>query len=401
MLYKYEVTNLNGERQTGSIDAPNLEIAISSLQRRNLIIISINPAEKTQFFSKSIEFFEKVRTKDIVLLSRQLSTLFEAKVPVLDSFKLLASEAESPILRRKLTQIVEDIQGGISMPQAMAKHPDVFSKFYISMVKSGEESGMLQEIFLDLSNHLERSYELTSKARNALIYPAFVVIVFIVVIILMTVFVIPKLNAIITEAGQKVPVFTQIIIGLSNFIINFGPVLVIGLLIGAFFLWRYTKTKNGKIALSRFLLSVPYVGGLSKKLYLARISDNLKILLSSGISMIRSLEITQEVVGNEIYSKILQDVTDAVKGGSSLSEALSKYEDVPLLVSRMIKIGEESGKLNFMLETLAKFYKREVDSAVENIVSLIEPLMIIVLGVMVGLLLISILGPIYNLSSAI
>ncbi|MBU3925564.1 type II secretion system F family protein [Patescibacteria group bacterium] len=401
MLYKYEVTNLNGERQTGSIDAPNLEIAISSLQRRNLIIISINPAEKTQFFSKSIEFFEKVRTKDIVLLSRQLSTLFEAKVPVLDSFKLLASEAESPILRRKLTQIVEDIQGGISMPQAMAKHPDVFSKFYISMVKSGEESGMLQEIFLDLSNHLERSYELTSKARNALIYPAFVVIVFIVVIILMTVFVIPKLNAIITEAGQKVPVFTQIIIGLSNFIINFGPVLMIGLLIGAFFLWRYTKTKNGKIALSRFLLSVPYVGGLSKKLYLARISDNLKILLSSGISMIRSLEITQEVVGNEIYSKILQDVTDAVKGGSSLSEALSKYEDVPLLVSRMIKIGEESGKLNFMLETLAKFYKREVDSAVENIVSLIEPLMIIVLGVMVGLLLISILGPIYNLSSAI
>lgn len=401
MLYKYEATNLNGERQTGNIDAPNLEIAIGSLQRRNLIIVSIEPAEKAPFFSKGIEFFERVKVKDVVLLSRQLSTLFEAKVPVLDSFKLLSSEAESPVLRKKLSQIVEDIQGGITMSQAMAKHPDVFSKFYVSMVRSGEESGMLQEIFLELSSHLERSYELTSKARNALVYPAFVIIVFFAVVILMAVFVIPKLSVILTEAGQDVPIFTKIIIGISNSLIAFGPILFIGLVAGIFALWRYTKTKTGKIAVSRFLLSVPYVGFLFKKLYLARISDNLRILLSSGVSMIRSLEITADVVGNEIYAKILREATDAVKGGSSLSESFSKYEDIPLLVSRMVKIGEESGKLNFMLETLARFYKREVDTTVENIVSLIEPAMIIVLGTMVGLLLISVLGPIYNLSSSI
>ena len=402
MLYKYDATTVNGERQSGSIEAANIEIAISSLQRRNLIIVSINPEEKGEsIFTKGIGIFEKVKTRDVVILSRQLSTLFEAKVPVLESFKLLANEAESPILRKKISQVVEDIQGGIPMSQAMAKHPDVFSKFYVSMVRSGEESGKLEEVFLFLADYLERSYELASKARNALLYPAFVIFVFISVMILMMVFVIPKLNTILLEAGQDVPVYTKVIIGISNFLINFGPLLIIALVIGIIFLWRYLRTETGRMSFSQFQISVPYVGSLYKKLYLARITDNLKTLLSSGVSMVRSLEISSDVVGNGAYERILRESTDAVKGGNSLSEALGKYEDIPPLVSRMIKIGEETGKLNFILETLARFYKREVDSAVDNLVGLIEPVMIIVLGVGVGILLISILGPIYNISSAI
>ena len=401
MLYKYEATNLEGERQNGSIDAATLDIAIDSLQRRNLIIISIVPAEKQTFFSKRVGFFETVKPKDVVILSRQLATLFEAKVPVLESFKLVASESESVVLRDKLSQVVEDIQGGISMSQAMAKHPDVFSKFYVSMVKSGEESGRLEEIFLDLANHIERNYELTSKAKNALIYPAFIVIVFIVVIVLMMVFVIPRLSSILTEAGQEVPFFTKVVIGASNFLRDFGLVILGGVLIGLFFLWRYVKTTAGQISFSRFQISLPYIGGLLRKIYLSRVADNLRILLSSGISMVRSLEITSEVVGNSVYEKILQESMDSVKGGSSLSESMSRHEEIPMLFSKMIKIGEESGRLNFMLEVMAKFYKREVDSSVENIVSLIEPMLIIVLAVLVGLLMVSILGPIYNLSSAI
>lgn len=401
MLYKYEATNLEGERQNGSIDAATLDIAIDSLQRRNLIIISIAPAEKQTFFSKRVGFFETVKPKDVVILSRQLATLFEAKVPVLESFKLVASESESVVLRDKLSQVVEDIQGGISMSQAMAKHPDVFSKFYVSMVKSGEESGRLEEIFLDLASHIERNYELSSKAKNALIYPAFIVIVFITVIVLMMIFVIPRLSSILTEAGQEVPFFTKIVIGASNFLRDFGLVILGGLLIGSFFLWRYIKTSAGQISFSRFQISLPYIGGLLRKIYLSRVADNLRVLLSSGISMVRSLEITAEVVGNNVYEKILQESMDSVKGGSSLSESMSRYEEIPMLFSKMIKIGEESGRLNFMLEVMAKFYKREVDSSVENIVSLIEPMLIIVLAVLVGLLMVSILGPIYNLSSAI
>jgi len=402
MLYKYEATTVNGEKQAGSIEAANMEIAVSSLQRRNLIIISINPEGKeSSFFEKKIGLFERVKTSDVVMLSRQLSTLFEAKVPVLDSFKLLANEAESQILRKKLSQVVEDIQGGISMSQAMAKHPDVFSKFYVSMVRSGEESGKLEEVFIFLADYLERSYELTSKARNALLYPAFVIFVFISVMILMIVFVIPRLNTILSEAGQQIPLYTKIVIGISNFLRDFGPLILIALVVGIIFLWRYVRTESGRASFSKFQISVPYVGSLYKKIYLARITDNLKTLLSSGVSMVRSLEISSDVVGNEVYSRILRESTDAVKGGNSLSEIFSKYGDIPLLVSKMIKIGEETGKLNFILETLARFYKREVDRAVETLVNLIEPIMIIVLGVGVGILLISILGPIYNISSAI
>lgn len=401
MLYKYEATTLEGEKQSGNIDAATLEIAINSLQRRNLIIISINPVDRMSFLNRSISAFEKVKARDIVFLSRQLSTLFEAQVPVLDSFKLLSDEAENPALRKKLARIVEDIQGGIPMSQAMAKHPDVFSKFYVNMVRSGEESGRLEEVFLELANHLERSYELTSKARNALIYPAFVIVVFIAVVILMITLVLPRLNSILTEAGQEIPTFTKVVLGTSEFIRNLGPFLLIGLIAGIIALWRYTKTSPGKVAFSRFLLSFPYLGLLFKKIYIARITDNLRILLSSGISMVRSLEITADVAGNDVYEKILKECTEIVKGGSSFSEALSKYEDFPLIVSKMAKIGEEAGKLNFMLETLARFYKREVDSSVENLVSVIEPVMIIVLAIGVAILLLAILGPIYNLASVL
>lgn len=401
MLYKYEATTLEGERQSGVIEAATLEIAINSLQRRNLIIISINPTEKSSFFSKSIGAFERVKARDVVFLSRQLSTLFEAQVPVLDSFKLLAAETENPLLRRKLSHITEDVQGGIPMSQAMAKHPDIFSRFYVTMVRSGEESGKLQEVFLDLANHLERSYELTTKARNALIYPGFVIMVFITVVILMITFVLPRLRSILSEAGQDIPLFTKVILGISDFLRAFGPFIFIGMIIGLVVLWRYTKTSSGSTILSRFLLSFPYVGMLFKKMYLSRMTENLRILLSSGISMVRSLEITADVVGNKIYGKILNECTEAVKGGSSLSEVFAKYEDIPLIVSKMTKIGEEAGKLNFMLETLSRFYKREVDSSVENLVSIIEPVFIIILAVAVAILLLAVLGPIYNLASVL
>ena len=211
--------------------------------------------------------------------------------------------------------------------------------------------------------------------------------------------VLPRLNSILTEAGQEIPTFTKIVLGTGEFIRNLGPLLLIGIIAGIFMLWRYTKTSSGKVAFSRFLLSFPYLGLLFKKIYIARITDNLRTLLSSGISMVRSLEITADVVGNDVYEKTLKECTEAVKGGSSFSEALAKYEDFPLIVSKMVKIGEEAGKLNFMLETLARFYKREVDSSVENLVSIIEPVMIIILAIGVAILLLAILGPIYNLAS--
>ena len=401
MLYRYEATTTDGQKESGTIEAANIDIAVSSLQRRNLIIISIKPAEKQPFWKRNVTFLERIKQRDIVILSRQLSTLFEAKVPVLDSFKILAAEMENPALKRVLNELVQEIQGGMSMSSAMARHPEVFSKFYVSMVKSGEQSGKLDETFSYLADYLERSYELASRAKSAFIYPIFVIVVFLLVMVLMMVFVVPKLTDIIEEMRQEIPFYTQVVIAISEFLRNFGVFILLVLAVGIFFAWRYSKTPKGKALVSRIQLSIPFFGTLYRKFYLSRITDNLETLLSSGIPAVRALEITSEVVGNKVYEDILLDSANSVKGGNSISDSFSRFDIIPSLVTRMVKIGEESGKLNYILKVLAKFYKQEVDNTVRNLVSLIEPVMIIVLGIAVGFLLLSILGPIYSMTTSI
>ncbi|PIR45568.1 MAG: hypothetical protein COV09_00660, partial [Candidatus Vogelbacteria bacterium CG10_big_fil_rev_8_21_14_0_10_50_13] len=306
MLFNYRATTKESVEQKGSIDAPNEDIAISSLQRRGLVILNIDKAgARRGLLGRSITIFSRVKSRDIVLLSRQIATLFEAKVSVLVTFRLLASESDNQILREALMQITDDIKGGLPISGAMSKHPDIFSDFYVSMIKSGEESGKLSEAFNYLADYLERSYELVTKAKNALVYPAFIVVTFIVVMILMLVFVVPKLSAILVETGQELPIYTKIIVGLSDFFVNYGVLLVILAAALVLFLSRYLPTAAGNLALSRFKISIPYMGRLYKKLYLARIADNLNTMITSGISMVKAVEVTAEVVDNEIYKELL------------------------------------------------------------------------------------------------
>lgn len=403
MLFNYRATTKEGVEQNGSIDAPNVDIAISSLQRRGLVILKINKESEGRggLLGKSIAILSKVRTRDVVLLSRQIATLFEAKVSVLVTFRLLAAEAENPFLREALTAVTDDIKGGLPISTSLAKHPDIFSNFYVSMVKAGEESGKLSETFTFLADHLERSYELVTKAKNALIYPAFIVVTFIVVMILMLVFVIPKLSVILLETGQQLPIYTRLIIGFSNIFVDYGVIIVILLAILGLFLSRYLPTAAGNLALSRFKLSIPYVGRLYQKLYLARIADNLNTMITSGISMVRAVEVTAEVVDNDVYKEILLKSATAIKNGDSVSTTFAKYSEMPGILVQMIKVGEESGKLGFVLDTLARFYRREVNNEVDTLVGLIEPVMIVFLAVGVGILLTSVLVPIYNIASGI
>jgi len=402
MLYRYTATTTEGQKTSGTIEAANIELAIGSLQSRNLIIISIDPVESSQKipFLGNITLFQRISNRDIVILSRQLATFFEAKISTLPALKMLITETENPLLKRGLGMILDDIQGGISLSQAMARQPQIFSRFYVSMVKSAEESGKLDETFAYLADYLERSYDLTSKAKNALIYPAFIIFALIAVLILMMIYVIPNITTILTEAGQNIPFYTKILIGTSNFLINFGVYLLVALAIGGYFLWRYWRTERGKIAISRFILSFPILGPIFRKFYISRITDNLETSLSSGISMVRALEIASDVAGGSIYAKILMDITTSVRTGESLSMAFSRHKDIPTIVSQMIKIGEETGKLSFILKTLSRFYRKEVNTAVDTLVGLIEPAMIIVLGAFVGVFILAILGPIYNLTSA-
>lgn len=401
MLFKYKAIDGEGVGKDGEIDAPNRDMAISGLQRRGFVVISIKEeAESKSLLSMS--FFEKVSNKDVVILSRQIATLFEAQVSALKAFSMLASNAENKLLGRKLTQIGDDLQAGVSISGALSKHPDIFSDFYINMVKVGEETGKLNQTFLHLALYLDRQYALTSKTKNALIYPIFVVFTFFVVMTLMFVVVIPKLASIILDSGQEVPAYTKVVIGISDIFVNYGFLVLILVVLLGLWLWRLSTTEAGKTFLDQAKLTTPLVGNLYKKLYLSRISDNLDTMLSSGVPIVRAIDITSNVVGSHVYNEVLKNAADAVKSGLALSAAFERHpQQMPGIMVQMVKVGEETGSLGNILKNLTEFYKREVDDAIDTLVGMIEPIMIVVLGLGVGILLVSVLMPIYNLAGGI
>lgn len=402
MLFNYEAVDETGAKKNGSIEAVNVDVAIASLQRRGLILTTIHGADEGGgFLSKDLTFFDRVAMKDVVILSRQLSTLFEAQVSALRVFRLLGAETENRVLAKTLTGIADDLQAGSAISAALAKHSKIFSDFYVSMVKAGEESGKLDETFSYLADYLDRTYELSSKVKGALIYPAFVVITFITVMILMFTVVIPKISGILTDSGVELPIYTRIIMGISNFLVSYGFVLIAVLLVVGFFVVRFIRTPAGRYAYDQFKLRIPYVSNLFRKLYLSRLSDNMNTMLASGIPMVRALELTSTVINNKVYQGILTEAMESVKGGKTLSESLSTYPDqIPGILVQMTKVGEETGEVGPILKTLAHFYSREVATAVDSLVSLIEPLMIVLLGGGVAILLASVLIPIYNIAAA-
>ncbi len=402
MLFHYKVITDQGVSQEGEIDAVTAELAISSLQSRGLFVISVVPATgaKTGVLAKSIPLFTRVRAADIVIMSRQVATLFEAQVSAVKVFNLLADGTENPVLANALTSISQDIQGGIPLSDAMSKHAEIFSEFYVNMVRAAEESGKLSETFMFLADYLERSYELTSKVRNALVYPAFVIVTFVVVMIMMLTLVIPKLSEILLEVGKDIPLYTKIVIAISQFFVHYGVFLLLIVVVLGFVLWRNIKSQKGSMRLDRLKIKLPYFGDLYKKVYLSRIADNLDTMLSAGIPIIRAITITGKVVDNSVYEAIMNEVEVGVRSGAAMSEIMSRYEEFPPIMVQMVRVGEESGSIGSILKTLARFYRREVDGAIDTLIGLIEPALIIGLGVGVGFLLTSILIPIYNIASS-
>ncbi|MBX4206295.1 type II secretion system F family protein [Candidatus Parcubacteria bacterium] len=399
MLFNYQTLDNSGKTQGGSIEAVSLDVAVASLQKRGLVIVKIDSAEKESFLSR-VSFGSGVSNKDIVILSKQMATLFEAQVSPLKIFTLLSSEAENPVLKKSLEEVVADIQGGATISKALARHPHVFSDFYVNMVKSGEETGKLDETFTYLAEHLDRNYEVVSKVKNALIYPAFVITVFFAVMILMFTVIIPKISTIIVESGQEVPFYTKAVFGVSNFLISYGFIFLGALIVLAYFLIRYVRTAAGKRELARFKLDLPYFGGLYRKLYLSVIADNMNTMVLSGIPMVKALEITGAIVENDVYKEIMAASLADVRGGKPLSASLSAYPEIPGILVQMVKVGEETGELGSIFRTMARFYQREVVNTVDTLVALIEPVMIVTLGLAVGILLVSVLIPIYNIAGS-
>lgn len=403
MLFRYKVIGQDGKMNTGEIDAISPDAAIASLQRRGLIVVGVDKIGEAKGLSKALPFLGggRVPMADIVIMSRQIATLFEAQVSAVKAFNLMGEASSNSTLRFTLQSVSQDIQGGITIAEALNKYPKVFSDFYVNMVRAGEESGKLTEVFSYLADYLDRQHQLTSKTKNALIYPAFVILTFIVVMILMLTMVIPKLSQILIESGQEIPIYTKVVIGISNFFVNYGFILAIAAIVGGIFVSMRLRSEGGAKTFDTLKLKIPYIGDLFKKLYLSRMADNIHTMLSSGIPIVRTLEITGSVVGNKIYEQILRSSTEGIKAGRSLSNSLGQYPEIPQIMVSMVQVGEETGSMGTILETLAKFYKREVENAVDTLIGLIEPAMIVVLGLGVGFLLTSVLVPIYNVASGI
>lgn len=401
MLFKYESITNTGERKIGTVDAASRDSAILAVQRRGLIVSSLEE-EKEKRSLNNISFFTKtVKMKDIVMMSRQISTLFGAQVSALKAFNLLATNTENKVLVKVLNTISDDIKSGLSISVALSKHPEIFSTFYVNMVKAGEESGKLNQTFAYLADYLDRQYALTSKTKNALIYPGFVIGVFVLVMTMMFLFIVPKLGEVIKESGQEMPTSTKIILGISDIMINYWMFILIGITALCIYIVRILHTSGGKKYLDGLKISLPVFKNIYLKLYLSRISDNMDTMLSSGISILRSIELTGAVVGNHVFENILKEVAEDVKTGKSMSEAFAKHPEIPPIMTGMMGVGEETGSLGSILKTLGQFYSREVNDAVDTMVSLIEPLMIVALGLGVGVLLAAVLMPIYNIAGGI
>ena len=400
MKFTYEARTSEGEVQTGTVEAPSEEVALQTLQNYNLIILDISPEKSGWGLRSDIEFFSRVKRDEVVLFSRQLSVMFDAQVPLLRALRTLSNQAKSSKFKGAIMSISEEVDAGTSFAQAISRYPKIFSNFYVAVVKAGEASGRLQEVLNYLADHEEKSYDLERKVRGALIYPAFIVFSLVAVGTIMMIFVIPQITSIFDETNTALPILTVIVIAISDFMRNFWWLLIILVFGGGFGLLRFIKTPRGKAIFDVVILNIPILNNLFKKVFLARFAENLSTLIHGGIPIIEALEITGDVVGNETYKKTIKKASEEVRKGGNISTALKENKYIPVLVSQMVSVGEESGKLDFILSKLGDFYQKEVDVMVDNLTSLIQPILILVLGAAAGLMVAAILLPIYNLSSS-
>src|SRR3989344_3932902 len=399
MKFNYQARSSEGETKNGTIEAPTREAALGVLQSQNLLALSLDEETGSIGFQKEIKFLSRVKTEEIVVFSLQLAFLFDAQVPLLSSLHSLAEQTDNPKFRRIIMEIAAKVDAGTPLSDAMGAYPKLFSNFYVSVVRAGEASGRLQEVLSYLADHEEKNYDLNRKVRGALIYPIFVVAAILLVGSIMMIFVVPQITTIFEETGTELPFLTRLVIGISDFLRAAWWGIIIFLFALGYGLKRYLKTESGTRVWDRVLLNIPIFKHLFRKMYLARFSENLSTLIKGGIPILQSLNITASVVGNAVYKQSIEEAASVVERGGSMSEVLRQNTYIPRLVVQMVAVGENSGKLDEILEKVAHFYQRDVDELVNNLAEIIQPVLILLLGVGAGVLVAAILLPIYNLSS--
>jgi type IV pilus assembly protein PilC len=400
--FSYSAMNAQNKRMTGIVEATSRDAASKALEKQGLRPIGLkeeNP--KKGGFSL---FKPKVKSKDLVVFTRQLSTMVSAGVPLLRALTTMQQQSESKHFSEVLATVNKDVQGGMALGDAFGKHPEVFSEIYVNMVRAGEAGGILDDILKRLALQQEKSDSIRKKVKGAMTYPIVLMCITVLAFVGLMIFVIPQIGKIVKDLGgpdAEMPAITQAMLSISDFMINQWYVLIAVGVGGVWLFKRWVKTPAGKRKFSQILLKLPGVGTIMSKLAVARFSRTFASLLGAGVSVIEALNVSGGAVGNVVYKEALNKAADGVKNGKQLSTILAENKLFPQIVTQMLAVGEETGQTDTILIKVAEFYEEEVDTLIGSISSIIEPVMIVVMGSMVGLIAASVMGPISSLATGV
>jgi len=402
MKFKYQAKTKDGETQVGFVDAGSKDSALAILTGHDLFVMSVESAGSPGILDRIDGFLNRAKRKDMVIFARQLATLLEARLPLNNALKIVREQTANKALKQALYEAAEDIDSGLSFSQALERQTEVFPDFYVEMVRAAEVTGNLNEVAGFLADYTEKEGDLASKASSALIYPGIVLGLFIIVAFILLTFVFPSIGVVFTQNNVTLPWYTQVLLNVGNFLSKWWIIVIVGVVVLAFVLIDYFETDEGKALADEVKIRMP----VAKKVYLpvimARFGNAAALLVHGGIPIAQSLEIISHMVGNVLYKDVVRDIAEDVRQGQLLSESIAKHPTFfPPLVAQMVAVGETTGKTEEMFRRLAGIYTREADQISGNLVDLIQPILMIGMGIMVGLLFASILIPIYSLTANI
>ncbi len=400
--YDFVVRTRTGRSEKGVLEAPNSDEAVSILQARELVVVSISEHRAGPVtLGRGQKYHVGVKAHDLVIFARSLATMTEAGLPLLRAMEIVGEQTRSKRLYNAIAQMVKDIRGGPTFRDAIAKQPSVFSIFWVSLVETGEASGQLTKALEQVAIHLEKAGAIQRKVVSALIYPAILLLVAIVAILIFTLKIIPTFASLYSSFGAKLPTLTLLVLGASTLVRKYFLIVVASTLATWFLLSRYIMTKPGRWQLDKLKLRLPIFGTLFQAVAAERFASNLGTLLKAGVPILHALEIVIDTCENKVVASVLEHMRAGVREGRPLAEPLSRTDIFPVMVAQMISVGEQTGKLSSMLEEVAQYYEEQVATAVERMTTLLEPVMLIGMALVIGTLVVSMYLPIFQLSSAV
>lgn len=400
MKFNYQARTKTGEIQTGVIEASSREGAASVLQKYGLYITSLEDADAGPFYFKKISLFESISQKDKVMFSRQLAIMFSARVPLVESLRTLVSQVKNPYFQEKIAQITDDVEAGTAFSIAISKYPEAFSAFYVAMVKAGEASGKLAESLDYLAQHMEKEFYLINRIKGAMTYPILVFVFAMFILFVMLFYIVPQLTEALQQMDQEIPVITRMIISFSELLREWALLFTLIFILAIICLFIFYKSKQGNEFFGRLFLTVPFFGHYLKLIYLSHFAENLSTLISGGLPIAQCLELSGRITGNHVYQEVIFQTRDEVRKGNPISRSLARFPELfPPVFTQMVMVGEKSGTLDMSLMHLVGFYQKEVERTTESLMSILEPILIIFLGAVVGGIVAAFLIPLYQMAS--